>query len=384
MNELLYSDKEIDTISAFPMSILSEDSKVQFQSIFSVEEQKRIGREILIPKNNGKIILPNFTKSDEIFVLRIGFSDLIQDFNTSSGMESKLLNYLKTQGLQANQIYLQIDCQQSKEDTNQLLVALDFWKELGFRILVKGLGSDSPAVSFLGALKPDMIKVDLHEQVGIPDSEFHTILYFLKDFSLTTGAALLFDGIDSEKKLRLALESGALYLQGEALSPIQEADVSDEFQNGNLLDILNSYHDWKRKKIAKEIQTETKLLEQLNQSEIRLKQIGNLVYLDAQSLFKISNKIKRIYITDWTGTQISNLFERQGESSFIEKQQNVRKNWSYLPFFYRHVKKAFSNPEQWHLSEPYWDKDLKEQIVVHSKVIGSAYSLFLDISTERD
>ncbi len=260
------------------------------------------------------------------------FEDLIQDLNSSSGLNSQIRNQILKYGLKPSETYLQINSFSLDENFHSFVTAVDFLKELGFKIIMKGFGKESVNLELLGALKPDIIKIDLSEILDEESTDTKTVLAYLKDFSLSNGSSLFFSGIHSASSLSLAIDFGSLYLQGSLFGgqiSIQSQSFLDIFTFGEKID---SYHKEKRKKISKEISFESELLKKLEDFIFVTKDLGDRIILDAQSIFKISNVIQRIYITDWIGTQVSAYYERVGDFGFKEDKSSLGKNWAYLLF----------------------------------------------------
>lgn len=366
-------------------------------AIFSLEDRSIFGFEFRDDGFFTQSQLAEFNLSEKIRSLKLvnqihqnhvflslKFEDLIQDLNSSSGLNSQIRNQILKYGLKPSETYLQINSFSLDENFHSFVTAVDFLKELGFKIIMKGFGKESVNLELLGALKPDIIKIDLSEILDEESTDTKTVLAYLKDFSLSNGSSLFFSGIHSESSLSLAIDFGSLYLQGSLFGgqiSIQSQSFLDIFTFGEKID---SYHKEKRKKISKEISFESELLKKLEDFIFVTKDLGDRIILDAQSIFKISNVIHRIYITDWIGTQVSAYYERVGDFGFKEDKSSLGKNWAYLPFFYKHVKKSFREPEKWQISDPYFDQNLKQYIVVFSKIIEKEYSIFLDLAFDLE
>lgn len=294
----------------------------------------------------------NENRQNHVF-FTLKFEDLILDFNSSSGLNSPIRNQILNWGLKPTDTFLQINCPSLDENFHSFATAVDFLKELGFKIVMKGFGKESASLELLGALKPDIIKIDLSEILDENSSDIKTILAYLKDFSHSNGSSLFFSGIYSDNSLRLAIDFGSLFLQGSLFGgqiSFQSASYLDVFTFGEKID---TYHKDKRKWISKEIQFESELIKKLDELHLTTKDLGDRIILDGQSIFKISKVIQRIYLTDWVGTQVSAYYERVGDFEFKENKTSLGKNWAYLPFFYKHVKKSFREPEKWQISDPY-------------------------------
>ncbi|WP_246051898.1 EAL domain-containing protein [Leptospira idonii] len=306
---------------------------------------------------------------------------LLYEVEYSEGLDFPILQKAKQYGIHPSRIYLEITERTSKRSLDSLTTAVEMFKEQGFKIALDDVGSESSNLERLGALKPDMIKVDLNLlKRSIRSREFQSILEYLKDISLGMGSDLLFEGIETEEELYRAVDSGARFLQGYFLGR-PKANFLNAFEcDGLLKPHLDSFHQLKRQQISSEIHFETSIKETLEKISIPVRKIGKRVLIDAQSIFKLSGAIQRVYVTDWDGTQVSSYYERDGEFSFKENNLSLQKNWSYLPFFYKHVKQAFRSPSSWQISEPYWDRALNRKLTVFSKVLEGQLSVFIDVS----
>ena len=361
---------------------------VEDQSIFGYELKENLFLENILNEIDNSFFNLAFSKLAEskfqnnIFI-NISVEELITDFENSIGLHSKIKKQISDLGLKSENIFLIIHDRNGNQRLDDLLTAVEFAKELGFKIVLDGLGEEAYNLERLAALKPDIIRINISFlNKSNQGREFKSILAYLSDLSLSTGLALFFEGITTESQLHIALNSGTRFLQGNLLG--EEIKEYLPLQ-GNVKirkELFETFHQYKRKKITEEISFETKLLDSLEATNIIIKKIGSNVLIDAQSIFKISPAIKRVYITEWDGTQVSAYYEREGESGFKENKSSLDKNWSYLPFFYKHVKKAFRNQEQWHMSEPYFDHSLNEKLIVFSKIIEGRLSIFIDIACE--
>jgi len=364
--------------------------------IYSVEDQSIFGYELkenLFHKNKFNEIENSFfnltfsklaeSKFQNNIFINISVEELITDFENSIGLHSKIKKQISDLGLKSENIFLIIHDRNGNQRLDALLTAVEFAKELGFKIVLDGLGEEAYNLERLAVLKPDIIRINISLlNRSIQEREFKSILAYLSDLSLSTGLALFFEGITTESQLHIALNSGTRFLQGNLLGEELTHYLPLHSNVKIRKELFETFHQYKRKKITEEIAFETKLLDSLEATNIIIKKMGSNVLIDAQSIFKISPAIKRVYITEWDGTQVSAYYERKGESGFKENKSSLDKNWSYLPFFYKHVKKAFRNQEQWHTSEPYFDHSLNEKLIVFSKIIESRLSIFIDIACE--
>jgi EAL domain-containing protein (putative c-di-GMP-specific phosphodiesterase class I) len=358
-----------------------------FQPIYSVEDLSVVAYESLETNDESfDLTLQTFSEAkgtDSLFV-NITPDRLLLEVEQAQGLDFPIVQKIKKYKIEPSSVYLEISERTCVRGLESLSTAVEMFKELGFKIALDDVGSESSNLERLCALKPDIIKVDLNLlKRSIHSQEFQSILEYLKDISLGLGSELLFEGIESEEELHRAVDSGARYLQGNLLGkPASHFMLASQAKNF-LKPFLESFHAEKRKVISKEINFETKMRELFDNLEIPIKHLEKRILVDAHSVFKLSPAIRRVYVTDWDGTQVSPYYEKFGPTGFKENTQNLQKNWSYLPFFYKHVKQAFRSPNAWQISEPYYDRALNEKLVVFSKILEGQLSIFIDVSYQK-
>lgn len=381
------------------------------QPIFSVEEQTVVAYESLGRKRDdlGNLVaVPEFT-DPHVSALRMSIIDrqllslaltkiqstkdllfvnmspdqVILEYEESRSNTLPISDLVNRYGIPLNQIVIEITEKSGSYGTDVLAAGVELLREQGFGIALDDVGSESSNLERLGAIKPDIIKIDLNLlKKSIEKREYQSILEYLKQISLSIGSQLLFEGIETEEELYRAISSGASLLQGYFLGRPSEQN----HDKNNICDLvvphLQFYHEMKRREVATEIEFEKQIKLKLNSIHLKTIKLDNRVIIDPHSFFKIDSHIKRVYVTDWQGTQVSPYYERTSETSFSENLLLIQKNWSYMPFFYKHVKQVFRDSENWQVSDPYWDKELKKNVIVFSRVNEMGYSFFVDLTLD--
>lgn len=381
------------------------------QPIFSVEEQNVVAYESLgrIRDERGVLtVVPEFldptvsahrmseidrvllqvalqriqNTNDQLFV-NMSPDQVILEYEESRGNTLPIADIVKQYGIPLNQIVIEITEKSGSFGTDVLAAGVELLREQGFGIALDDVGSESSNLERLGAIKPDIIKIDLNIlKKSIEKREYQSILEYLKQISLSIGSQLLFEGIESEKELYQAVSSGASLLQGYFLGRPQEYNEDKKIICDLVSPQLQKYHETKRKEVAKEIELEKLIKTKLMSLSLKTIQLDNRVIIDPHSFFKLDPAIKRVYVTDWQGTQVSPYYERTSDSGFVENMSFLQKNWSYMPFFYKHVKQVFRDEKNWQVSDPYWDKTLKKNVIVFSNVNEMGFSFFVDLVLE--
>ncbi|MDF3822119.1 EAL domain-containing protein [Leptospira sp. 96542] len=379
-----------------------------FQPIFSVEDCDVVGFESLgrlrLPDGNlvpvaefvdprttverltelDRILLGlafgNLVNSHDLLFINMSPDQVILEFEESKSGQLPIGNMVRSFGIPPSQIVVEITEKLSSYSIEVLSAGVELLREEGFKIALDDVGTESSNLERLGAIKPDIIKVDLNLlKNAIEKREFQSILEYLKQIALGIGSELLFEGIETEIELYRAIESGASLLQGYFLGRPSDFNISKQGIKDKMIPYLEQYHHSKRIEVSKEIEFEKTIQNKLDESDLKTVSIGNRIVIDPNIFFKLHPAIQRVYITDSVGTQVSSYYQRIGKFDFIENILMVQKNWSYMPFFYKHVKQVFRDPGRWQVSDPYWDKDLKKNVIVFSKVNDMGFSFFIDV-----
>ncbi|WCL47547.1 EAL domain-containing protein [Leptospira sp. GIMC2001] len=379
------------------------------QPILSIEDQSIFGHEVLAREETDKgFILPDIflrelsgkseeflrietevlsrafaklktTESGHLFI-NMSPDELLRQLEDSKGDDLPLAKLTKDAGISNERIFIEITEVATLRDPEAIGTAVEYFRELGFRIAMDDVGSESSNLERIAIIQPQIIKVDLLLlKRSMHDRNFHSVLEYLSHIASGLGSDLLFEGIENSEELRRALDFGARFVQGYLLGMPNKEFASPKIEADTLKIQLDAFHEFKRNRIMEEIRFEDEIRNLISRKEPTVKNIGDIVHIDAHSLFQLSPFIRRVYATDWEGTQITPYYERSGENGFTQNTVPLSKNWSYMPFFYKHVKKSFHNPKTWNASEPYFDKVLRKNILVFSKVTQDHISLFIDV-----
>lgn len=381
------------------------------QPIFSVEEQTVVAYESLGRKRDdlGNLVaVPEFS-DPHVSALRMSIIDrqllglaltkiqstkdllfvnmspdqVILEYEESRSNTLPISDLVNSYGIPLNQIVIEITEKSGSYGTDVLAAGVELLREQGFGIALDDVGSESSNLERLGAIKPDIIKIDLNLlKKSIEKREYQSILEYLKQISLSIGSQLLFEGIETEEELYRAISSGASLLQGYFLGRPSEQNHDKRSICDIVVPHLKLYHEMKRREVATEIEFEKQIKSKLNSIHLKTIKLDNRVIIDPHSFFKLDSHIKRVYVTDWQGTQVSPYYERTSETGFSENLLLIQKNWSYMPFFYKHVKQVFRDTDNWQVSDPYWDKELKKNVIVFSRVNELGYSFFVDLTLD--
>ena len=394
------------------LEILTNIDKVipYFQPIFSADEHKIIGYEVLGRMKTGDGVVESlgpFFCDDEIpdeykvevdeRVTRLalekflvenqeGYIFLNRDarllmLDHGESFLELLLDY-KKKGLDLSRTVIELSEQAFVGDFDQLVHLLLYYKTYGIKIAIDNIGGNSGQLDRLSHYSPDILKVDLYQlRNDAGNKVYKDILYSLSMLARKIGASLLFENIEINYQLQFAWLNGGRYYQGYYLK-----HPSDSFLKSDLL------KDKLKEKCQDYIRYEKKHLEAGYEfADVLHKEIGqNLMIIKKQTVEfdeillavakKFTDKCFRLYICDENGFQISSNVVKFHQKWMIEPKYQG-KNWSWRPYFLENIIRMRINKKGL-LSDIYSDIDSGESIRTYSYPFGDGLYLFMDLSYE--
>ncbi|EIJ79396.1 EAL domain-containing protein [Bacillus methanolicus] len=377
-----------------------------FQPIFSADEHKVIGYEILgrykseseiislgpffhdhqIPEEYklevdntvlSKALEKAISLDDDVLLFVNRDAELLMHDNGEQFLQL-LLEY-QQRGISLERIVLEISERNYEGKPNHLDHLLNYYKTFGLKIAIDKMGNDSSHLDRIGQLSPDILKVDLGALKSTNTGpSYQAILDSLSFLARKIGATLLFENIEMVYQLQFAWKNGGRFYQGFYLHK-----PHCEFISRDLL------KEWLKKEFQKFISYEKRKLEALyNISENFQEKIQNLLhkfkkyenYTDLlYSLAKYLDEIAfRMYVCDEDGFQKSpNIFKK--DKNWILQNEYLKKNWSWRPYFLENIIRM-RNEKKGILSDLYSDIETGETIRTFSIPLNNQDFLFIDLS----
>ncbi|EPG75010.1 cyclic diguanylate phosphodiesterase (EAL) domain protein [Leptospira fainei serovar Hurstbridge str. BUT 6] len=298
----------------------------------------------------------------------------------------RLLRFAREFEIEPKQIILEITEEEFAGSLDSLRIAVDLLRAYGFRIALDDLGSEASGIERVGLLRPDFLKMDLRLiRASTRSPSVRKVMEHIRDLAFSLGASVLYEGLETQEEMYFALEGGARFLQGYLLQR-PSPELSNNQNTPSLIkEMVNFFHEKKTEQISVEIAFEKKIQNLLREilSPFPIIKIASRYMIDAYTIFIASKEIHRAYVTDSKGTQLSPYYVRTGEDSFRENSQGIGKNWSYLPYFYKQLRDSFRKPEDWGVSDRYYDNEAVKDLIVFSKEVEPGVYVFLDISAPK-
>ncbi|WP_167882118.1 EAL domain-containing protein [Leptospira semungkisensis] len=307
----------------------------------------------------------------------------MQDYLVSRSDEDPFtLQIVKNSGMDPKRIVIEMVEEHFAGEIEQLKPLINLYKRSGFLVAIDDLGSKSSNLDRIGALHPDIIKVDLGLiRSSVASRNFQEILFTLSRLAESLGCSLLFEGIETETELYNALTYGARFLQG-----FYFAEPSPDLMDINGLSIRFSqlhelFFNYKKYQLLRRIKKERELEDRLESSGIEVLSNGEeKVTITLRNSYLLEKSVFRMYVTNNEGRQLSPNYSAISESGMLEDDSFVGRNWSWRPYFleqfYKNAKDTSGN---WFASNPYYDLESNLLLVTYSKRLQEGNVIFVDV-----
>ena len=258
---------EFSLLSEFPDALITNQLKLHFQPIYSIQNQKLLGFECLIRWDHSErgllnsetflsvlkdtkymTVLENWILKEGIkscreinnnsvdpLFLAINFSG---DIFMSTDLISNIKKLLKTYQVDAKLFYLEIVEDTLIRDLDAAIYRIKELQELGMKVSLDDFGAGYSSISYLKRLPADIIKIDrsfISEILKDDDSKM--LLASLINLLVNIGKTVIAEGIEEEKQLLWLKEQGCQVGQGYFYSkPVPLADALNLVSKNNIKD----------------------------------------------------------------------------------------------------------------------------------------------------
>ncbi len=374
-----------------------------FQPIFSADEQRIIGYEVLgrydgegemaslgpffhdksIPEEYrlevDNVVLKKALEQamileNDVFLFINRNEELLM--NDSGEDLLKLLLIYREKGFSLNRIILEITNEGPNSEIDHLL---NYYRTFGIKIAIDKIKNTSSLLDRIGELKPDIVKVDLAPLRSTnPPPAFQETLYSLSLLARKIGAALLFKNIEMVYQLQFAWKNGGRYYQGFYLEEPSPEFVSRDRLKDKLKSEFHEFIVYEKKKLESIVtitdQFHTKVQSLVNKIKKPAGYEGLFL-----TLSKDLNEIAfRMYICDEDGFQKSPNLIKKG-SKWELQPEYIQKNWSWRPYFLENIVKM-RNDKKGILSDLYNDIETGDSTRTFSYPLNENEYLFFDFS----
>ncbi|MBI3396130.1 MAG: EAL domain-containing protein, partial [Spirochaetia bacterium] len=285
-------------------------------------------------------------------ILSSVYADLVVD-----PFKMHLINLVHKYDIEPNMIVVEITEDEFAGDIARLVAIVEMFKKSGFQIAVDDVGSGMSDLSRIAYIMPDIIKVDLQLlQRSVTQVGFRQVLQAVSYLSHRIGASLLFEGIEQEEELTLALKMGARFLQGFLFSQAT-ADFQDKTRFRKYLEgILQENSIFRIADTMYGFQVRDDVVRSLKKLFVEIDPQSRGISAMIQNLLpRLPDLTQRIALYDPKGNQVSAVFQREARGSWSRDDSTISHNISWRPFFLQAIAQKEHSGQEWFVSEPYHD-----------------------------
>lgn len=395
---------------------IGEDSIVpHFQPIIQTSTRNIIGYEVLgrqfVPPNEYKSLGPKFHNPKENIVENINIDRIIREKAVKqlkeSGSNTQLffnmmpnqLSVIHTEdfmnperfhiiqlaekyGINKKNIVIEITEEEFQGEIEKLIRLVNVFRNYGFKIAIDDMGVGSSSLERIGYIHPDIIKVDIKiMRESLNKASFRQVLNAISKMSIKLGSDLLFEGVETEEELILALSMGANLLQGFYFSKAtKEFQVTSHFSK-NLKTILEKFSGLRFLEIAQDFQRQQEIVDKLSNilKDIEKKEGDELFRYVSEVLRTFPTDISHIFFCDLHGYQITPTYERKENSEWKEIISDIGNNFAWKPYFAQHKAEVYHFNKKWGVTEPLYDLQTRKQYVIFTFSITESVILIAKV-----
>ncbi len=215
---------------------LDQDAvKIVFQPILDTRSQQILGYEALSRDPQGKLAIRDLFKRYQAvgqlkelkklcFSLQLKKAEELGLQKVFINIDFDVLNDMIIPTLRGTEVILEISESEALLDVERFLKIAKNWRIRGFKFAIDDFGAGFISLPFVAQLLPDYIKLDRSTIVQAVSSE--QFGKFLKDLILAfknySKEGIIAEGIETEKELRMAKETGNYLVQGMLLGEPKE------------------------------------------------------------------------------------------------------------------------------------------------------------------
>ncbi len=272
-----------------------------------------------------------------------------------------LIQLIEKYEIDRSNIVIEITEDEFSGKTERLLNMVEILRNYGFKIAIDDMGSGFSNLERIGYIHPDIIKVDIRiMRESLNRNSFRQVLSAISDMSFKLGCELLFEGVETEKELTLALSMGANLLQGFYFSKAISDFKNKNFYAEDLRIILEKFSGIRFLELVEDRQKQQELIDRL---KVVFEGIDPNLYSDIKTyndllksvLPSLPTDILEISMLDMHGYQISPTYFKGSSGVWIESGKHIGDNYAWKPYFTQHKADSYFFNKHWRVTDPLYD-----------------------------
>ncbi|TGN18389.1 EAL domain-containing protein [Leptospira idonii] len=310
------------------------------------------------------------------FLSRVHHTDLFAE-------NFHIIQLIEKYGINRNQVVIEITEDEFDGSIERLIQIVQIFRDYGLKIAIDDLGSGFSNLERIGYLHPDIMKVDIQiMRESLNKNSFKQVLGAISEMSQKLGSQLLFEGIETEEEVNLALSMGANLLQGFYFSTPNPHFLNRSTFSDKMTTVLENFSKHRSNEIIEKGIREQNIIDRLNEifNGLSDSDDNDFAYNFGKILDSLPNNILKIFVCDKDGYQITPTYDldrRRG--GYLEKMNQIGNNYAWKPYFLRHRAEADRFRKKWGVTYPLYDIQNQNQYVIFTFSLSNARILIAQV-----
>jgi EAL domain-containing protein (putative c-di-GMP-specific phosphodiesterase class I) len=278
-----------------------------------------------------------------------------------------IIQLIEKYQIDKSDVILEITEDEFEGSIENLIQMVSVFRDYGLKIAIDDLGVGFSNLERIGYLHPDIIKIDIKiMRESLNMNSFKQVLSAVSEMSQKLGSHLLFEGIETEDELNLALSMGANLLQGYYFAKPHQDFLNKNFFAKDLKAILEKFAGLRFIELLQEFEKENSIVQHLEEifHDFDNKDKQYMIKKLSASQESFPQFISKVFLCDIHGYQITATYIRNEYGNLEERLSGIGNNYAWKPYFIKHKALSIHEKKRWHITEPLFDiKKQKEYVV---------------------
>ncbi|MCL2100466.1 MAG: EAL domain-containing protein [Fibromonadales bacterium] len=357
----------------------SEDGQVHSLGSFFQNSATTDDEALKVDRKIRRLAMEQFAREgrDEFLFINIKLQWII---NYSRQLESiPTLAWAQELNIAPEKLVIEITEDEFNKESESYLKVLNYYKKNGCRIAIDDYGKGASNLDRLALIRPDIMKIDM-DYIHQAENSLHHYAYLksIAIFADSVGIEVLYEGIETQKQLEICMNSQGKYYQGFLLSQ-PGPSIADAKANHKLFFETSDNYIKSLKNNLVHVNHLRYTFEAIIEkyiSEHSLNEISDVDNYFESLIQALPKTVKRIYLCNRQGNQISFNFEKAGEEIKIFDFRN--RNLAWRSFFQKALA-MYEAGKKSCITDAYRDAYSKELVLTFSYLHFLDCFLFIDI-----
>jgi EAL domain-containing protein (putative c-di-GMP-specific phosphodiesterase class I) len=264
-------------------------------------------------------------------------------------------------------IVLEITEDEFEGSNDKLIKMVNLFRDYGLKIALDDMGVGFSNLERIGSLHPDIIKVDIRiMQQSLNNNSFRQVLDAISEMSQKLGSTLLFEGVETEEEVNLALSMGANLLQGFYFSKANPDFLNKTVFSSKLQEILEKFSGIRFLELLSKCEKDQIIIDTLNRvfDGIQWDKTQDVAKQFLSILPLFPKNMRKVFLCDLNGYQMTPSYIRNENGDLVPKMNDMDNNYAWKPYFIKHKAESHHYKKPWSVTTPLYDMNAQSQYVI--------------------